>query len=221
MHKYQNLSDFRKVYSSSNWAYVSRNPMKAYLKYNPTLYDLQNAFGDDGEKVVIEWVTEQVLGIWSLNPDTDKTIGLQTYQWARIWVNQNLHFKISELMLFFSRCATGKYDTGYGKMNLQLITKAFNEQFLRDRARELDRYEKIRSKKEEDDAQQGGITYDEYKSTHSDFDKSGVLARILGVNDKRQTKYENTQSIITNNKNHDKDIEVNNTPIQDDKEDGR
>ena len=115
-------------------------------------------------------------------------------------------------MLFFSRCATGKYDTGYGKMNLQLITKAFNEQFLRDRTMELDRYEKIRRKKE-DDAQQGGITYDEYKSTHSDFDKSGVLARILGVNDKKQTKSENTQSIITNNKNHDKDVEVNNTPI--------
>ena len=175
------------IYSSKNWIYALDNPKGAYMNFTPTLLDISKMFGD---KVMIEWVTRNVMAIWYVKPDTNPMIYQQTIAWANMWSRMNKHFTIGELTLFFARCQAGKYYLG-NHLDLTRIGGVFEEKFKPERMVELNKYiaEKNnaeRKRQEEEDALEV-ITYEQYKALNPHFDPNGALARLLG-GDIRQNK---------------------------------
>ena len=185
--KFSTPSRLMEIYSSKNWIYALDNPKGAYMNFTPTLLDISKMFGD---KVMIEWVTRNVMAIWYVKPDTNPMIYQQTIAWANMWSRMNKHFTIGELTLFFARCQAGKYYLG-NHLDLTRIGGVFEEKFKPERMVELNRYiaEKNnaeRKRQEEEDALEV-ITYEQYKTLNPNFDPNGALARLLG-GDIRQNK---------------------------------
>ena len=57
-------------------------------------------------------------------------------------------YKLSELMLFFARYKSGKYDNSYASFDAKRIGNAFFKEFLKERVHEIDRVERARVQQE-------------------------------------------------------------------------
>lgn len=135
MAKWKSRSDVERVFSPKNWGYASHYPERAYNADCPTLNQYESLYGEGSAAY---WVEIQILGLFGSSSCRDKGIvdGVQLF--CQSFAYQVGQFKLSELMLFFSRYKAGRYDDSFSTFNTRRIGNAFFKEFLTERNRELD-----------------------------------------------------------------------------------
>ena len=132
--KNPNRSDVERRFSPIHWGYTAMNPDKAYMAECPTLISYEQMYGNGAAS---DWIYIQVLALFGSSSNKDKSavdgIGL----FASSFAAEVKTYKLSELMLFFSRYKAGKYDNSYYSFDAKRIGNAFFKEFLPQRNNEI------------------------------------------------------------------------------------
>lgn len=134
--RWKSPSDIEKTFSPDNWNYASGNPERSYNADCPTLASYENLYG---EGVSADWIEIQVLALYGSSGNKDKAIADGIEIFSNSFATQVKAYKLSELMLFFSRYKAGKYDNSFATFDSRRIGNAFFKEFLPERNCELDR----------------------------------------------------------------------------------
>lgn len=108
---------------------------KAYTSETPYLIHLEKQFGTDS---MVHWIKGQVLALFGSSTSDDKGIVDGISLFATSFAMHVKGFKLTELMLFFARYKSGKYDNSYTKFDARRIGNAFFKNFIPERNNELD-----------------------------------------------------------------------------------
>lgn len=127
------------------WEYVMGNVEKAYTSETPCLIHIEKMHGTDN---MVHWVKGQILALFGSSTSDDKGIADGISLFAQSFAMQVKGFKLTELMLFFARYKSGKYDNSYTKFDARRIGNAFFKEFIPERNIELDRINSKRIQQE-------------------------------------------------------------------------
>lgn len=141
----QSPSDVDIIYSPKNWNYVTANPEKAYYADCPVMYDIIERFG---EEYACFWVQAQISAMFAMSANKDKGTVNGIKMFADSFAMQVKTYKLTELMLFFSRYRAGKYDDSFATFDSRRIGRAFFSEFRKERQYELDKYHRAREQEE-------------------------------------------------------------------------
>ena len=120
-------------------------PLRCYLGNAPTLKRVGRECGD---KFVVAWLSKQIHEYVKTLSTADQFTVADIQNLALVIYSAYSSLNLEEVMLFFSRLAAGIYGiVGYNSVRGENITARIH-QFLEDRRRELDRYEKERERME-------------------------------------------------------------------------
>lgn len=166
MTKLPNLSEVEKKFSPVYWGYASRLPERAYKAVCPTISELNELYGEGSSSY---WVNVQITALFgsSSNKDSELACGIKLF--SDSFASEVGIYKLSELMLFFSRYKAGVYDNSYSTFDTRRIGAAFFKEFLPQRLSELTRIQRedynreIQEKKER--WGRTAVTYEEYLKT--------------------------------------------------------
>ena len=139
--KWQSHSDVEKQFSPVYWGYTAQNPERAYLADCPTLGQYGELYGQDYPG---DWIYLQILALYGSSTSRDKGISDGIYLFSTAFAAEVRQYKLSELMLFFSRYKAGRYDNSYASFDAKRIGNAFFKEFLKERVHEIDRAERAR-----------------------------------------------------------------------------
>lgn len=161
--KLPNLSEVEKRFSPVYWGYTSSIPEKAYKAVCPTVSELDELYGSGSSSY---WINVQITALFgsSSNRDVELICGIKLF--SDSFASQVGIYKLSELMLFFSRYKAGTYDNSYSTFDTRRIGGAFFKEFLPQRLSELTRIQRedynrdIQEKKEQ--WKKTSVTYEEY-----------------------------------------------------------
>lgn len=123
-------------FSPDNWGYVSQNPERAYKAQCPTLLQYDSLYGEGSSDL---WVEIMVTGLFGASSSREKGNANGIRIFCQSFAAQVKCFKLSELMLFFSRYKAGRYDNSYSSFDARRIGNAFFKEFIPERNNELDR----------------------------------------------------------------------------------
>lgn len=109
------------------------------------------------------WLMAQLFDLGEFCGCRDKMDAAQAQECARIIKKEFGYLKVSEVMLFFHRCKSGRYgQIFYGSVDPMKITLAMRQHFLPEREREIVRKESEMRKKEEEEHAKTAISLKEY-----------------------------------------------------------
>lgn len=132
-------TDMEKRYSPANWAYVARDERKAYTAECPALGALPDLYGF--RDACAMWIDTQLTSMFLTSGSKDPTLGESITLFARSFAEQVRPYKLTELMLFFSKYRAGMYDESYIQFSPKRIGNCFFSKFLPERNRMLARIE--------------------------------------------------------------------------------
>jgi len=157
--KWKSRSDIELQFSPNNWGYAANYPERAYMAECPTLQNYDITYGESSS---MKWVHMQVLALYgsSSNKDTGIADGIRIF--AQAFASEVKGYKLSELMLFFSRYKAGKYDSSYASFDARRIGNAFFKEFIPERNREIDIIERKRTAQRRNKSKKGCISYEQY-----------------------------------------------------------
>lgn len=127
------------------WEYVLGNVEKAYTSETPCLIHIERMHGTDN---MVHWVKGQILALFGSSTSDDKGIADGLSLFSQSFAMQVKGFKLTELMLFFARYKSGKYDNSFTKFDARRIGNAFFKEFIPERNIELDRINSKRIQQE-------------------------------------------------------------------------
>ena len=156
--KLGNRKTFLVTYSPDCQLKVCGSPRSCVIGDYPTLTDIKLAYGDN---VPAAWLIPQLINLSEYCGCKDKLTGKPLEECAHIIAMEYGYLKISELMLFFYWFKTGRYGKFYGAVDPLVITSSLRE-FMKDRTREIDRYEQEQREKADEEARRNKITWEEY-----------------------------------------------------------
>ncbi|WP_278491069.1 hypothetical protein [Prevotella nigrescens] len=117
--------------ANTNYTYQCNCP--SLLRYE-TLY---------GQNSAAHWMTIQLAQLFFLSSSKDSSVADSIKQFASLLAVDVRHYKLSEIMLFFSRFAVGRYGgNSWQSFDLRRIGIAFHQEFLPERNLELARIER-------------------------------------------------------------------------------
>lgn len=120
-------------------------PLRCYLGNAPTLKRVGRECGD---KFVVAWLSKQIHEYVKTLSTADQFTVADIQNLALVIYSAYSSLNLEEVMLFFSRLAAGIYGiVGYSNARGENITARIR-QFLEDRRREIERYEKERERME-------------------------------------------------------------------------
>lgn len=131
-------SEIDRIYTPSKWGYVSANIEKSYTADCPTLAAVSQAYG---QEYAVLWLTAQITALYAASPNKDKGMVDGIPIFCQTFLAEAKFYKLTELMLFFARYKSGRYDASFSTFDTRRIGVAFRE-FLKERNYELDRYER-------------------------------------------------------------------------------
>lgn len=125
--KLPNLSEVEKRFSPVYWGYTSSIPEKAYKAVCPTVSELDELYGSGSSSY---WINVQITALFgsSSNRDVELICGIKLF--SDSFASQVGIYKLSELMLFFSRYKAGTYDNSYSTFDTRRIGGAFLKNFF-------------------------------------------------------------------------------------------
>lgn len=132
-------SDMEKRYSPANWAYVARNEREAYTAECPALGALPDLYGFSDACAM--WIDTQLTAMFLSSGSRDATLGESITMFARSFAEQVRPYKLTELMLFFSKYRAGMWDESYIQFSPKRIGNCFFGKFIPERNRMLARIE--------------------------------------------------------------------------------
>lgn len=148
MKKNRCLSNLYVNYSPSNWPYLSRIGDDVYTRGCPALGALDDLYATRGAAVT--WIQAQVTAMYVASGSKDATMANAITVFSENFANVAAAYKLTELMLFFSRYAAGMYDDSYATFSARRIGVAFHKEFLPQRDQVLSRIERERGSRRED-----------------------------------------------------------------------
>ena len=148
LQKWPSHSNVEKAFSPVYWGYTANNPDKAYLADCPTLLQYGEVYGQD---YPADWIHLQILALYGSSSNREKGVSDGIRLFSVAFAAEVRQYKLSELMLFFSRYKAGKYDNSYTSFDAKRIGNAFFKEFLKERVYEIDKAERARVQKEIDD----------------------------------------------------------------------
>ena len=166
------------------------NVEKAYTSETPCLAHIEQMHGSD---TMVHWIKGQILALFGSSSSDDKGMADGLSLFAQSFAMQVRGFKLTELMLFFARYKSGKYDNSYIKFDARRIGNAFFKEFLPERNMELNR---INSKKIQDEIEQRRYTPPEGYSSLSWYNELKERAEN-GDEEARRYLYE-SKSLLDN-----------------------
>ena len=139
-----------------------------------------------GDEFVVAWLCKQLHEYVKTLSTADQLSTADIQNLALVIYSAYSSLNLAEVMLFFSRLAAGIYGiVGYNSVRGENITARIR-QFLEDRRRELDRYEKQREEQqrraEEEHRRKHAVSPQEYKRMLAAF----ATERFGGDEDKAQ-----------------------------------
>jgi len=145
LQKWNAPSDVERQFSPTHWGYALANPDKAYAASCPTLAAYDRLYG---EGVAEDWICTQITVLFAASASREKGLvdGIRLFSAA--FAGEVRAYKISELMLFFARYKSGKYDNSYASFDAKRIGNAFFKEFLKERVHEIDKMERARTQQE-------------------------------------------------------------------------
>ena len=144
-------------------------PLRCYLGTAPTLGQVAH---DIGANFAVSWLMSQI-DYYSHTLNTADQMTENDMQHLALTILGNYSsLNLAEIMLFFSRLSGGIYgQVAYGQVRAENITAKIPE-FLKHRARELDRHEReqqqLEREAEERRRAQFAISYDEWQRIKAD-----------------------------------------------------
>lgn len=135
MTKYQSPSDVEISFSPMHWGYVINHAERAYQAACPTVSDYSEKFGIEYASL---WIHAHILALYGSSSNRDKNVADGIKLFCDSFAAQVKGYKLSELMLFFARYKSGRYDNSYSSFDARRIGNAFFKEFLPERNRELD-----------------------------------------------------------------------------------
>lgn len=139
------LSELNSRFNPMKWEYVMGNVEKAYTSETPCLIHIEQMHGADS---MVHWIKGQILALFGSSTSDDKGIADGIFLFAQSFAMQVKVFKLTELMLFFARYKSGKYDNSFTKFDARRIGNAFFKEFIPERNIELDRINSKRIQQE-------------------------------------------------------------------------
>lgn len=133
-------SEIDRIYTPTKWGYVSANIEKSYTADCPTLAAVSQAYG---QEYAVLWLTAQITALYAASPNKDKGMVDGIPIFCQTFLAEAKFYKLTELMLFFSRYKSGRYDASFSTFDTRRIGVAFRE-FLKERNYELDRIRRER-----------------------------------------------------------------------------
>ena len=132
-------------FSPTHWGYTLANPERAYTASCPTLSAYDRLYGEGSAE---DWVCTQITVLFAASSSREKGLvdGIRLFSAA--FAAEVRQYKLSELMLFFARYKSGKYDNSYASFDAKRIGNAFFKEFLKERVYEIDRAERARVQQE-------------------------------------------------------------------------
>ena len=143
-------------------------PLRCYLGTAPALGKISRVVG---AKFAVTWLMSQIDYYSRTLKTADQLTEADTQHVAMAILANYPQLNLAEIMLFFSRLSGGIYgQVAYGQVRAENITAKIPE-FLKQRARELDLYEKEQQQREREAELQRraqfAITYDEWQHIKS------------------------------------------------------
>lgn len=135
MTRWKNRSDIERQFSPANWGYTLQEPERAYKAECPTLLQYDTLYGTGSSDI---WIEAMVTGLYGASSNRDKGNADGIRIFSQSFSASVKGFKLSELMLFFARYKSGRYDNSYATFDARRIGNAFFKEFLKERNNELD-----------------------------------------------------------------------------------
>lgn len=153
------------AFSPAKWDYAIANAEKAYLADSMTLNEWNKECGEDTGKT---WMRIQVKALLASSSSKDadliNSVNVFADTFAECPIVKNL--KLSELLLFFARYKTGRYDSSYSYFDTRRIGNAFYKEFMKERMQELSAIEYRENQKRiaemMEEAKKTSVTREEY-----------------------------------------------------------
>ncbi len=135
----------------------------AYTANYPRLSTLNKAYGSPG--AAGQWVAFNLTALFAASASRDAGMADSISFFADNFTPQVLDYKVSELMLFFGRYNTGRYQTGYTAFDVTRIGHCFFHEFLKERRTELQEIARLRQAAQEaqPQAEKRGVSREEYE----------------------------------------------------------
>ena len=154
-----------KNYPSSIQPLCAAQPLRCYTGSAPALARVGRECGDE---FAVAWLCKQIHEYVKTLSTADQLSTADIKNLALVIYAAYPSLNLAEVMLFFSRLAAGIYGiVGYNSVRGENITARIR-QFLEDRRRELDRYERQREEQqrraEEEQRKLRAVDYGTYKS---------------------------------------------------------
>lgn len=170
-------------YPSYVQALFAARPLQCYMGNAPTLMRVGRECGD---KFAVAWLCKQIHEYVKTLSTADQFTAPDIQNLALVIYSAYPSLNLEEVMLFFSRLAAGIYGiVGYSNARGENITARIR-QFLEDRRREIERYERERERMEraaEDERRRKhAVSHQEYKRMLAAF----AAERFGGDEDKAQ-----------------------------------
>lgn len=141
LQKWTTHSDVERQFSPAFWGYTAQNPERAYLADCPTLAEYGELYGKDHPGY---WIRMQMTALFATSNNREKGTADGIMLFSEAFAAEVRKYKLSELMLFFSRYKAGRYDNSYASFDAKRIGNAFFKEFLKERVHEIDRAERAR-----------------------------------------------------------------------------
>lgn len=143
-----------------NWSYLPQLGDEAYTRECPCLGALDELYQMKG--IARMWVDEQVTAMYLMS-SSKENMRTPISLFASNFSVVAAPYKLTELMLFFSRYAAGMYDNSYSTFNSRRIGVAFHSEFLPQREQALSRLERQKTSTRKDGVKK--ITRNQYKES--------------------------------------------------------
>ena len=114
-------------YSPANWSYLTQIGDEAYTRECPSIGALDELYQMKG--VARMWIDEQVTAMYLMS-SSKENMRTPISLFASNFSVVAAPYKLTELMLFFSRYAAGMYDDSYTIFSARRIGVAFHKEFL-------------------------------------------------------------------------------------------
>ena len=176
------LSNLLSNYSPVNWSYLPQIGDEAYTRECPSIGALDELYQMKG--VARMWIDEQVTAMYLMS-SSKENMRTPISLFASNFSVVAAPYKLTELMLFFSRYAVGMYDNSYSTFNSRRIGVAFHSEFLPQREQALARLERRKASTIKDEVSK--ITRNQYeeskdfKTTVKVLKDSDELREKLGI----------------------------------------
>ena len=140
------LSDLYGNYSPQNWPFLAKLGDLVFTRECPALGALDEMYKTRGAAAT--WVQTQITAMYVASGSRDSAMTNAITVFSENFATTAAPFKLTEIMLFFSRYVAGMYDDSYSTFNARRIGVAFHKKFLPQRDQALARIERERGNAE-------------------------------------------------------------------------